>query len=380
MSTSASPLRIVLWGTYDLDKPRTRILRDGLRSAGAEVIEIHSSIWSGQADKSQSGKLVLLTTALRMLVFYPVLVLRYLTAPPHDIVLVAYPGQLDVLILRPFAWLRRRRIVLDMFLSLTDTVVYDRRMARQDSFMGRALYGLEWLACRAADRVVMDTQAHADYMTELFDLAADQIAAVPVGAEAGAFPRLAPHEPHCGPVRVLFYGQLIPLHGVDTILKAALSERGREHRWHLVGTGQMRGLLEEALNKNDAPHVNWDDWIEYPELIRVIEASDICLGIFGSSRKAASVVPNKVYQALLAGRAVITRVSPAIDETFPKCPGLRCVPPGDADALLDAIDALAADGFPRMPEDALALAQPEEIVKKLILEVLLPAAQPQGAT
>lgn len=35
--------RVVFWGTYDLSKPRTRILRAGLQELGVEVIEIHAN-------------------------------------------------------------------------------------------------------------------------------------------------------------------------------------------------------------------------------------------------------------------------------------------------------------------------------------------------
>ncbi|TFL18090.1 glycosyltransferase [Jannaschia formosa] len=378
--TGAEPrLRIVLWGTYDLDKPRTRILRDGLRANGAELTEIHGDVWAGHADKSQAGRAALLAVGLRTLLLYPVLIARYLAAPRHDVVLVPYPGQVDVLVLWPFVRLRRRRVALDMFLSLTDTVVHDRRLARPGSMVARALQALEWLACRAADRVVMDTRAHAAYVAELFRLPPGRVAAVPVGAETDAFPRLPPPLPHDGPVRILFYGQLIPLHGVGTILEAALSPRGRTHRWHLVGTGQMRGALEAALAGGGAPHVVWDEWVPYAELVRAIEAADLCLGIFGSSRKAASVVPNKVYQALNAGRSVITRASPAIAETFAPSPALALVPPEDAEALLDAIEALADAGFPQMPDAALAIARPEQIGDRLLREVLRPLATGQEA-
>ncbi len=49
-NASDAPMRIVLWGTYDLSKPRTRILRDGLNEIGVEVTEIHSDVWSSDAD------------------------------------------------------------------------------------------------------------------------------------------------------------------------------------------------------------------------------------------------------------------------------------------------------------------------------------------
>jgi len=366
------PLHVVLWGTYDLGKPRTRILRDGLREIGVEVTEIHADIWRGHADKSQLGKAALFWAALRALVFYPLLVFRYLTAPRHDVVIVPYLGQLDVVILWPFARLRGRAVVLDMFLSLTDTVVHDRRLVAPGSFVARALWALEWLSCRAADRVLMDARAHGDYIAELFSLPSSRMAAVPVGAEPGTFTRLPPAQPHKGSARILFYGQLIPLHGVETILKAALSVRGRAHQWHLIGTGQMRSTLEAALGEGEASHITWEKWVPYTELTHAIAETDICLGIFGASRKAASVVPNKVYQALMAGRSVITRASPAMADTFVDNAGLVCVPHSDPEAILDAIDTLIAAGFPAMQSDALVLAQPAEIAAVLCKDVLIP--------
>jgi hypothetical protein len=71
---------------------------------------------------------------------------------------------------------------------------------------------------------------------------------------------------------------------------------------------------------------------------------------------------------------VITRASPAIDETFAPSPALARVPPGDPEALLDAIEALAAAGFPQMPEPALALARPAQIADTLVRDVLRPLA------
>ena len=43
--------------------------------------------------------------------------------PQHDVVVVGYLGQLDVLLIRPFTWLRDVPLVWDTFLSLYDTVV-----------------------------------------------------------------------------------------------------------------------------------------------------------------------------------------------------------------------------------------------------------------
>ena len=60
--------------------------------------------------------------------------------------------------------------------------------------------------------------------------------------------------------------------------------------------------------------------------------------MFGTSDKAARVVPNKVFQCAAAGRAVITARTPALTRAFGDA--LVTVPPGDAAALADAVRKL----------------------------------------
>lgn len=359
-------MRVILWGTYDLGKPRTRIMRAGLQMAGVEVIEVHDDIWHGNEDKSQIGRLAQVWLLLRWLAAYPRLIARYLTAPRHDAVVVPYLGQLDILVLWPFARLRGRPIVWDMFLSLYDTVTIDRKLLQPEGIVGQLLKVLEWCSCRAADLVLMDTAAHARYAERLLSLPAGKIEAIPVGVETDSFPRLTKISGHEGPVRILFYGQLIPLHGVRTILEAALSEAGRAYQWQIIGTGQEHALVCAALAKAESDHVRWEEWVDYASLADRIAAADICLGIFGASEKAASVVPNKVYQALAAGRSVITRDSAAMRELFPAPEaGLRLIPHSSPQALLRAVAELAAEGCPALPRERLVGITPPEIGHKL---------------
>ena len=361
-----TPKRVVFWGTYDLGKPRTRILRDSLGEVGVEVIEVHADIWAKHEDKSQAGFRAILWTLLRGLIAYPRLIYGYLKAPAHDAVVVPYLGQFDVLILKPFVWARRRPVVWDMFISLYDTVVCDRRMLRPWNPVALALRALEWLSCRTVDLVLLDTKTHALRISDLFSLPQERVDAVPVGAEPAAFRRLARRVPGDGKTRILFYGQLIPLHGIETILDAALSEEGRAHEWHIIGSGQDGKLVEKKLHGQNAVHIQWEKWRPYEALIDAIEDADICLGIFGSSDKAGSVVPNKVYQCLMAGRTVITRKSEAISQTFPEPhAGLLLVDHADPHALIAGIEDAKNQGLPTMQKQDIAIARPADIGVRL---------------
>jgi glycosyltransferase involved in cell wall biosynthesis len=346
----------VFWGTYDLGKPRNRILRRALAAAGVRVIEIHRDVWRGAPDKSRLGGGRLLAAAARWLAAYPGLAIRYLRCPRHHVVLVGYLGVLDALAVRPLAALRRVPVVWDAFLSLYDTVVEDRALAPRRSLRARLLFRLERRAGRAADRVLLDTRAHAEHVAATFGLPPGRTAALPLGAELERFPPRRPERSErpadgaagpagaAGAVKVLFYGQLIPLHGVETILAAARATAGEGFEWTLVGRGQEEGRVRDFLARHRLEKVRWIPWVPYGELAAAIHAADVCLGIFGATGKAGRVIPNKVYQVLAAGVPLVTRDSAALRELLaPEEPGLYLVPPGDPAALAGALRRFAAD-------------------------------------
>jgi glycosyltransferase involved in cell wall biosynthesis len=359
-------MKILLWGTSDKGKPRNRILLAALRSAGAEVTEIHHDLWAGIEDKSElaAGQRVL--RYARWFVAYPVLLWRFLTAPKPDAVLLGYPAQVDVLVLWPAARLRGVPILMDLFISLYDTTIVDRGLASPHSLKARLLWALDWLACRAADKVIIDTKAHASYVEELFRLSPSSVGSVPVGVEQRQFQPQLPAPPGRRP-RILFYGQLIPLHGIETVLEAALSSRGKAFDWVIIGSGQDAAKVKAALGSKPPAHVTWIDWAPYDELGQWIARSDICLGIFGGSRKAASVVPNKVYQALACGRHVVTRASPAMDELLASDgDGMTLVEAESSSALLDGIEAAVRKGCPPPSPALLGAFSPEKIGARLM--------------
>ena len=331
-------MKIVLWGTYDVGKPRIRIVREGLHALGIEIIEIHKDLWGGIDDKSAvRDARGWLRRGLRLLGAYPMLIWRYMRVPAHDLVLVSYPGQLDVLVLRPFAWMRRKRIAFDWFISAFDTIVEDRRLLGRGNPLVWMLWAGEWLASRAADLAFMDTAAHARRMEMLFRLAPNSVGHVWVGAER-AFFQSSLHKSSGECLQVLFYGQFIPLHGIGTIIEAARLLRDAPIQWTLVGRGQEAPRIRAMLAEDPLPALHWVEWVPYDQLDEWIKRADVGLGIFGTSEKAASVIPNKVFQILASGLPLVTRDSPAIRELLtdgPPC--VRLVKGGDARALADAV-------------------------------------------
>ena len=96
---------------------------------------------------------------------------------------------------------------------------------------------------RPADLVIADTDAHADFFAKLAGIPRNRIVVCFLGAEE---PPLAPGWKPIEVFGCLFYGKMIPLHGLDTILAAA--RLAPEIPFRIAGAGQLEALLERDLS------------------------------------------------------------------------------------------------------------------------------------
>src|SRR3546814_2736697 len=84
--------------------------------------------------------------------------------------LISYPGLVDVFVALAIARARRIPIVWDVFLSLYDTICEDRRLIAPGSLTGKLLKATEKAALGAAHVIFMDTHAHTRLIEHLFGL------------------------------------------------------------------------------------------------------------------------------------------------------------------------------------------------------------------
>ncbi|NVJ98487.1 MAG: glycosyltransferase [Alphaproteobacteria bacterium] len=349
MTADKPSMRILVFGTADYTKPRVRLLLEGLRAEGHEIVDCTRNIWVGVSDKSQvRSKWQMVALALKWLWSMMLLSGRYLLAAKHDVILVCYPGQLDLWFIRPLAWLRRKPVVWDAFLSAYDTIILDRKMAGAKSILARLAYGMDWCACRLCDHLFLDTPSHARFFEKTFRLPDNTVGAVPVGAES-LFSAPLENTIRQEEFRVLFYGQFIPLHGLPTILDAASLLQQEDIKFTIIGQGQMSEWFENALSRKPIPNLTHITWVEYEALPQIIASHSLCLGIFSASDKANRVVPNKVYQILNTGAPLLTRNSDAMRSVlFSNCDQISLIPPENPEMLAEAIlqkhkDWLAAE-------------------------------------
>ena len=315
-------MKVVYFGTYERAYPRNAQVISCLRHAGVDVVEVHVRVWDDMRHGWNAG----LGTAARLVAAEARLLAR--KVPEADAFIVGYPGQLDLPAARRAA--RGRPIVFNPLVSLADTLVSDRVRFRSGSPAARLLERIDRHAFDAADRIVADTGADAHFFAHL---TATPVDVCFVGAEERLFvPGWTPREPFS----VLFVGKLIPLQGVDVVLEAA--RLAPEVRFRIVGSGQLDALLEQP-----PPNVEHVPWVEYELLPRELHYAGCALGIFGSSAKAARVIPNKAFQALACATPLVTADTPAARELLVDDESALLVRPGDPAALAAALRRLAAE-------------------------------------
>jgi glycosyltransferase involved in cell wall biosynthesis len=318
-------MRVLYFGTYERNYPRNAQVISCLRRAGVEVEEHHVGVWEGSRQNWSAG----VGTVARL----GLAELRLLQRPREkfDAIIVGYPGHFDLPAARRAA--RGRPVVFNPLVSLSDTLVADRKRFRDDSLPARALRAIDRRALRTADLVVSDTQANASYLAALAGLPPNRVQVAFVGAEERIF---SPAWTVTEPFTALFVGKLIPLHGVETILAAARA--APELRIRLIGSGQLDSLLETR-----SENVEWIRWLEYEQLPEELHRAGCALGIFGTSEKSRRVIPNKAFQALACGTPLVTADTPAARELLVNEQSALLVPAADPGALVAAMRRLATD-------------------------------------
>lgn len=350
-------MRICFFGTYTVAEgyPVNRVLLKGLQRNDIEVVECREALWDGFLHEtfSQRRWSTYWRLGWRLCRCYGRLVRRYRNLGPHQWVIVGYAGYLDILLARLLNWRRQRPLVLVAFISLYDTIVFDRGQLPVDSWKARAVKWFEQLGFGCADLILVDTVEHGKYLAGLYQLPLEKFERSFVGEDDDFFQPL-PRVRTPGVFRVLFFGTYVPLHGVETVLAAAACLREAPGvEVVLIGKGQLYPQIRREAERLQLANLHFvDQWMSPEKLREEVARADVCLGIFGQTPKAARVIPLKVFDALALGRPIITRDSPAIRELLEHEKNALLCPPGEGQALAAAILRLKED--PALAE-ALAL-------------------------
>ena len=121
-------------------------------------------------------------------------ILHYLLLHKYDLVMIGSVAQPDALLICPFAKLRVVTIAWDAFLSPYEMVVQDRKSVCPKHLLAKLHFVWGYLSRRAANLIVLDKHAHADYFVYNFDIEKRKVGPVFFGVKPEAF-RKRPETP-----------------------------------------------------------------------------------------------------------------------------------------------------------------------------------------
>ncbi|MFN3692847.1 MAG: glycosyltransferase [Candidatus Paceibacteria bacterium] len=285
-------MKICFLGTYDPQYPRNKILIDGLRQNGVEVVECNIK-------------------GCGYLIYLPLIKKFLTTKRDYDYVFCAFPVHLSIFL----ALLGRKPVIVDALISLYDTAVRDRQLYAWWNPFALSLYLLDILTVKIAHHVTVDTAEHKAYFSKWRN--ANDITVIPLGVHSKEFFAVPSARKPMQQFLVQFHGGYIPLQGIDKIVAAAkILKNDSSIHFRLIGGGQQYDEIAARIKTDELTNVTLIPWQTVPNLNVMLSEADVIFGVFGESAKTNRVIPNKIFQGLAVGKPVITKDTGSVRALF----------------------------------------------------------------
>ena len=227
----------------------------------------------------------------------------------YDVIFVNFRGQEILPFIRLFS---NKPIIFDAFVSVYDTMCFDRKKFKPNSFIGRFFKLYDTYLCKISDVVLVDTKTHKNYFEKEFNT--DNLDFIYVGANKNLFKPIK--KPKNKEKIIFWYGYANPLQGADIILKSAkILEKDKKIKFKLAGP--IKEKYPNLIDSLKLRNVEFIDFIPYEKLPDEINKSFICLGgHFSNIPKARRVIAGKTFQFLACNKPTIVGDNEANREIF----------------------------------------------------------------
>lgn len=312
-------ITVCYFGTYRPEYSRNRIMIKGLEKNNINVIECHENLWTGIDDRVNAVEKGFINPKLwkRLFRAYFRLLLKFKDLPDFDVLVVGYPGQLDVFFAKFLTIFKRKPIIWDVFMSIY-LISKERKLHLKNPISVKLLKIIEHVSLRLPDKLIIDTKQYADWFYRNYKIPIDKFCLVPTGADDDVFylDQFLEYQPKEKFI-VLYYGTYIPNHGVPYIIEAAKC-LGNDPTitFQFIGEGPELDECQKLIKKYNLQNVELYSWMEQEELKKYIREADVVLGAFGKTPQSLMTIQNKIYEGMAMGKLVVSGNSEAVRETF----------------------------------------------------------------
>ncbi|MFW6016592.1 MAG: hypothetical protein ACOCRK_09145 [bacterium] len=224
----------------------------------------------------------------------------------------------------PFIFIAKllgKEVITDLYISLYDTNVFDRKKINKDSWQARKIKLYDKILLKYSDIVIHLNEYELKYIAKLLSLDINKIRYVIIPLSNNEKKKKIRYTVN-KKINICWWGSYIPLHGLDKIIKMAdyLKEKIDFHIYLCGNSAEksreyQRLIDNSSLNKiitirNDITFSNG----KLEEFL--INNCDLSLGVFGNSIKAHNVLTNKVVDSINMKIPVLTMEKEALYEFF----------------------------------------------------------------
>lgn len=211
----------------------------------------------------------------------------------------------------------------------------------RNRFLIAASEWLERFLLRQADLVVVNSPGFVSHVRQR---GAKRIEIIPNGSDVDLFS--VPEDENDfrrvhgleGKFVVLYAGAHGLSNDLDQVLAAAEELRTvSEIVLVLVGDGKEKPRLQQKAVASGLTNVLFLPPVAKSDIAKVIHGADVCLAILKPISLYGTVYPNKVFDYMAAGKAVLLAIPGVIREVIEQHRAGIAVPPGDSHALAEAV-------------------------------------------
>lgn len=235
-----------------------------------------------------------------------------------DLVFIGFAPQL-ILPIWNFK-LKKKKIIIDFFISMYDTLVFDRKKIKENSIFAKILKAIDKKTILLADYIISDTKEHGKYFIEEFGANKNNLNVLYLEADKSIYYEERIEKPNKVKDKfvVLYFGSILPLQGVEIVLGAVdILKKEKDIFFYVIGP------IQKKYNKVESDNVKYIDWLSQQELAKYINFSDLCLaGHFNKNiNKARRTIPGKAYIYDAMNKKMILGENPANHELFTETKG-----------------------------------------------------------
>lgn len=222
------------------------------------------------------------------------------------------------------AFILRKQVITDFYISQYDTNVLDRKTVKKGSRYARKLFCIDRRTILKSKYVLFLNKSEQEYYCNLLQVKTDdpKYIVMPLISFEKKAAYLNYYKGKKDKFIICWCGTFIPLQGLDIIIEAISILANKINNFELIIWGDSEEKAKEYVELAECLNVSqyikfifeWDNihkWEKY-----IVENCDLTLGIFGISDKAKVVLANKVLDGVVYKTPVLTGYSSGAQEFF----------------------------------------------------------------